>query len=171
MDDDAQVQDEQRGLRAPLRRLAIALLKIVGLIYLVFVVASLGAALLIKRRRHSIGDETSDEIDLVTIFEGRELESRATAFRGGRWIAMFGGGELDLREATLAPEGATLTTWAIMGGGDIQVPDGWKVEVTSKACMGGTGVQRPHATEDPNAPTLRVKVRAIMGGVAITSGE
>ena len=169
--DEAPAEDERRGLRASLVRLGLTLARIVGLIYLVFVLVALGIALLLKRRRASVGDETSDELDLVTIFEARDLESHASAFRGGRWLAMFGGGELDLREATLAPAGATLTTWAIMGGGDIQVPDGWKVEVTSKACMGGTGVQRPHATEDPDAPTLRVQVRAIMGGFGITSGE
>ena len=132
---------------------------------------SLGIALYVKFTHPSAGDEDSDELDLVTIFDGVELTSRATSFRGGSWITMFGGGELDLRGATLDPSGATLRVRAIMGGGDVQVPDGWNVELHSKAIMGGAGMHRPTATDDPYAPTLRIEALAVMGGFGVTSGE
>lgn len=136
-----------------------------------FLVVMMAIALVIKRTHPSVGDEDSDELDLVTIFDGVELTSRATSFRGGSWTTMFGGGELDLREATLDPSGATLRVTAVMGGGDVKVPDGWNVELTSKAIAGGVGINRPNAVDDPYAPTLRVEMRAIMGGLGITSGE
>jgi hypothetical protein len=84
---------------------------------------------------------------------------------------MFGGGELDLREATLDPGGATLRARAIMCGGEVQLPDGWNVELTSKALLGGVGAHRPHATDDPTAPTLRIEARAIFGGFGVIGGD
>jgi hypothetical protein len=148
--------------------------RLVGLFVVFNVVCaliSIGIALYIKRTHPSVGDEDSDELDLVTIFDGIELKSRSTAFRGGSWITMFGGGELDLRDATLDPSGATLQVKAIMGGGDVIVPDGWNVELSSKSLMGGVGMRRPNATEDPYAPTLRVEARALMGGFGVSSPD
>lgn len=37
------------------------------------------------------GDEESDELGLVAVFNGIELKSRATAFRGGSMLAWLGG--------------------------------------------------------------------------------
>lgn len=138
---------------------------------LLFALVSVAIALYVKLTHPSVGDEESDEIELVTIFGDCNLTSRASSFRGGSWITMFGGGELDLRQATLDPSGATLRVNAIMGGGDVQVPDGWNVELSSKALMGGAGAHRPLATDDPYAPTLRIEARAIMGGFGVTSGD
>jgi len=164
-DDDLEDQPRRR------RPLVVRLLGGFVVLNLLFALVSVGIALYIKFTHPSVGDEESDEVDLVTIFDGVELKSRAAAFRGGSWITMFGGGELDLREATLDPSGATLRVNAIMGGGDVQVPDGWNVELASKAIMGGVGAHRPSATEDPYAPTLRIEARAIMGGFGVTSGD
>jgi len=153
------------------RSLIKRLLRGFVLLNVVCALASVGFALFVKFTHPSVGDEDSDELDLVTVFGGLELKSRATSFRGGSWITMFGGGELDLREALLDPGGATLRVRAIMGGGEVQVPDGWNVELTSKALLGGVGAHRPHGTDDPNAPTLRVEARAIFGGFGVMSED
>ena len=155
---------KRRSFAGRLLRLFIAL-------NAVFALISFAVALYIKLTHPSVGDADSDELDLVTIFDGLDLTSRATSFRGGSWITMFGGGELDLRGATLDPSGATLRVRAIMGGGDIQVPDDWNVELSSKGLMGGAAVKRPNATDDPYAPTLRIEARTIMGGFGVTSGD
>ena len=164
---DEELEEEQR----PRRALAFRLLRGLLLVNLVLALISIAAALYVKFTHPSVGDEQSDDLDLVTIFDGIELTSRATSFRGGSWITMFGGGELDLREATLDPSGATLKVRAVMGGGDVKVPDGWNVELSSKAIAGGVGVQRPNAVDDPYAPTLRVEALAIMGGFGVTGGD
>jgi hypothetical protein len=62
----------------------------------------IGAAAFAKRALPSRGDEESDVLGLVAIFDGIELESRATAFTGGSILAWFGGIDLDLREVDLA---------------------------------------------------------------------
>jgi len=164
------VPEEQPPRRGP-RAFAMKLLRGFVAFNMLCTLITVGVAFYIKRTHPSVGDADSDELDLVTIFDGVELKSRATAFRGGSWIAMFGGGEIDLREATLDPSGATLRVTAAMGGGDVQVPDGWNVELTSRAFMGGVRVDRRTATDDPYAPTLRIEARALMGGFGITDGE
>ena len=59
------------------------------------------AAALAKRALPSRGDEESDEVTLMAIFDGIDLKSRAQAFRGGSIFAWFGGvvGRSDRGEA------------------------------------------------------------------------
>src|SRR6516162_9377850 len=94
------------------------------------------AAAFVKRALPSFGDETSDEISLVAVFDGIELKSRAEAFRGGSILAWYGGVDLDLRQAELAP-GARLSVHTLFGGIDIQTPPTWRVESEAKALAGG----------------------------------
>jgi hypothetical protein len=121
-----------------------------------------------KRDRPSIGDETSDEIDLVTIFEGRELRSRATAFRGGRALCWYGGGEIDLVNATPDPAGIRLQVTCVFGGLTIRVPLDWKVDVKARSVFGGTADGRPTiGPAGAGAPTLVLEARSVFGGVGV----
>ena len=124
-----------------------------------------GGAALMKRAMPSRGDEESDEVALVAIFDGIQLKNRATAFRGGSMLAWFGGIAVDLREAQLAPD-AHLTLHALNGGIAIRIPPGWRVESSVKALGGGVDV-RALGAEDPSAPTLTIDGLALFGGVAI----
>lgn len=140
---------------------------LVGMLIDVLIVAVL---FVLKRRRPSKGDEQSDEIALTTIFEGRELKSRATAFRGGSILTAAGGTLLDLRSARLAPEGAVLRVRSCMGGTMIVVHESWSVEVRGRALVGGIadrtrspgeaspGVERPH---------LIIEAFALFGGIDV----
>lgn len=96
--------------------------------------------------------------------------------RRGRWtpagstlaVGIFGGSELDFREALL-PEGVTeVTAIAVMGGIEIIVPPGVRVETAAMAVMGGV----EDTTEGPeydteSTPVIRVKGLACMGGIEI----
>ena len=123
------------------------------------------AAAFVKRAVPSRGDEESDELALVAVFDGVDLKSRAKAFRGGSMFAWFGGVAVDLREAELAP-GARLSVHTLFGGVAVRVPEGWRVESGMKAIAGGVDVRTP-AQDDPDAPTLRVDGLALFGGIAI----
>jgi hypothetical protein len=123
------------------------------------------AAALVKRALPSRGSEESDEVTLVSIFDGIELESRARSFRGGSMLAWCGGVSVDLRGATLAPD-ARLTIGALFGGVDVQVPPGWRVVSTARAIAGGVADHIPEP-EDPDAPTLTIESTAAFGGVSI----
>ena len=90
-------------------------LKSLFLISLVVGVVSGGVKLLLRGR----GGPDSDEVDLVTVFEGVHLRSSASAFMGGSTFVLFGGVMLDLRRATLGPTGAVLYVTTIFGGTSI----------------------------------------------------
>jgi Cell wall-active antibiotics response 4TMS YvqF len=123
------------------------------------------AAAVAKRVLPSRGDENSDEVALVAIFDGIDLKSRAQAFRGGSMFAWFGGVAVDLTEAKLAPD-ARLTIGALIGGVDVKVPSDWRIVSTARAIVGGISDDVPEPT-DPDAPTLVVESTAALGGISI----
>jgi len=133
--------------------------------------AAVGCALYARSRLTSSGEPDSDSIELVGIFGGFEFESRATAFRGGTLLAWFGGGTLDLRNATLAPEGARLTVHALFGGAQVVVPDGWDIDRRLIGIAGGLGDDRPdHAHPHTHErPVLTIDGWAAFGGVGVSA--
>jgi len=124
-----------------------------------------GAAAVARQALPSRGDESSDDVALVAIFNGIDLTSRAAAFRGGSMLAWFGGINVDLREATLAP-GAHLSVHALFGGIAIRVPTGWRVESSVNVLAGGVDV-RAQPAEDPDTQTLTLDGFALFGGLAV----
>ena len=142
----------------PIRALALAAVGAVA--------GFMAAAAFVKRAFPSRGDELSDELGLVAVFDGIELESSATSLRGGSVLAWYGGVSLDLREATLAP-GAHLTVHTLFGGVAIRVPPTWRLESNLQSFGGGADV-RP-GSESPEAPTLTIDGRALFGGIAVGS--
>ena len=122
------------------------------------------AAAVVKLALPSRGDEGSDEVALVAIFDGIQLESRAQAFRGGSMLAWFGGIDLDLRDAQLAAN-ARISVHTLFGGIAIRIPESWRVESEAKALVGGVDVRS--GSEEPSAPTLHLEGRALVGGIAV----
>jgi hypothetical protein len=123
------------------------------------------AAAFVKRAVPSRGDEDSDELALVAVFDGIDLKSRAEAFKGGSMFAWFGGIAVDLRDAELAP-GARLSVHTLFGGIAIKTPPSWRLESNVKALMGGIDAQTP-TQNDPNAPVLTLEGVALFGGIAV----
>ena len=125
------------------------------------------AAAFVKRAVPSRGDEESDELSLVAVFDGIDLRSRAKAFKGGSMLAWWGGIAVDLREAELAP-GARLSVHTLFGGIAIKTPPSWRVESSVKALAGGVDAATP-AQDDRDAPVLTVEGMALFGGIAVGS--
>jgi hypothetical protein len=76
-------------------------------------VAGTIAARQAQRRIVPIDDPEADEIRLAAIFAPVSFRSTATSFRGGSIDCWYGGGVIDLREATLDPAGARLEVRAV----------------------------------------------------------
>jgi hypothetical protein len=121
------------------------------------------AAAFFKRIVRSRGDAESDELALVAILDGVQLESKAKAFRGGSMLAWFGGIEADLSAAELAP-GARLSVHALFGGIEVTTPATWRVESEVKAVMGGVDAR---GADDPAAPVLVLEGMAVFGGIEV----
>jgi class 3 adenylate cyclase len=95
--------------------------------------------------------------------------------RKGRWrpaettkvLAVMGGVELDLREALLDGPELTIHAIAIMGGIDIVVPEGIRVEVRGLPIMGGFDSRIRDVPVLPGSPVIHVTGWALMGGVSV----
>ena len=146
------------------------LTRVISFLLLGWFVFMLGSVIYAATRRREAlpQDPASDEVDLVATFGPLEFHSESGAFKGGTVTTWFGGGTLDLRDATLDPAGATLQTSALFGGGNLIVPETWNVE-TKIVGIGGAGDGRPDVERPADAPTLRLEGTAIFGGWGITS--
>jgi hypothetical protein len=125
----------------------------------------MGAAAFVKRAVPSRGDEESDELALVAVFDGIDLKNRSSGFRGGSMLAWFGGISIDLREAELAPD-ARLSLRTLFGGIAIETPPGWRIESNVKAVAGGVDAHTP-ARDDADTPVLTLDGVALLGGIAV----
>jgi hypothetical protein len=103
---------------------------------------------------------------VVAIFSGAE--------RKGRWLVephtnvftMFGGVELDFREAVLTQREVTINVTCVFGGVDIKVPPGVRVIDSGVAIFGGRSISGGDP-DDPNAPVIRLAGLTLFGGVDV----
>lgn len=81
-------------------------------------------------------------------------------------FAMWGGGEIDLREARFAERDVVIRCFTIMGGIQVTVPPELNVTVKGFGIMGGFG---DDATGEgtPGSPRVTVTGFALMGGVGV----
>ena len=140
-----------------------------GFVVISSILAAVVAAIA-KQRMVSSGTETDDEFDLVTIFDGVDFASTAPAFRRGTVLTWYGGGQIDLRGATLDPAGAELNVRALFGGVQVIVPETWHVEQRMVAFLGGVSDSREKdETQEGTGPVLRLTGWAVFGGIDVTS--
>jgi hypothetical protein len=131
-------------------------------------VAAVVAAFSVKKAVPAFGDESDDAFSLVAVIGGRDFASSADRFADGRALAVMGGIDLDMSEATLAP-GAKLDLRAFMGGIDVTIPSSWRVEVIATERMGDVVNALDESAHDDDAPLLIVYATAMMGGISIAS--
>jgi predicted membrane protein len=131
-------------------------------------IAAVGTAVAAKLLLESNAEPTTEEIDLVSIFEGQHLVSEAEPFYGGKVMTMFGGVLLDLRKVTPAPTGIYLDLAVVMGGVNLVVPEGWRVKFDGNSIMAGfSDVTKTGADDD--VPTVTLTGFIFMGGVQATT--
>ncbi len=107
-----------------------------------------------------------EEGTLVALLGGTSRKGVWQPPRHLRIFAMMGGVDLDFTQAEMPPGTTEVTVFTIMGGIDIIVPPGLNVDVSGVPLMGGFD-DRSSGMVDPDAPTLRVRGVAIMGGVDV----
>ena len=144
-------------------------IKVLGLATVAGLVVPTVAAAIAKQRAVVIDDPEAPEIALSAIFDGVEVENRSTEFRGGTAVCWYGGERLDLRGATLAPEGATLKARCVFGGMQVLVPDTWRVKVRATPVFGG--VQDGSSGPEGEGPLLTIEAVCVFGGVSIDTQD
>jgi predicted membrane protein len=136
----------------------------------------IGVVFILSKRRgwNSVptGPQTGDDyIDYVHIFSGGERQIVSENFRGGKITAVFGGSEIDLTKAKLAPGISELEIAAVFGGATIIVPDDWNVKIEVTPVLGGFGDSRklhPGRTIDMSRQLI-IKGAVVFGGGEIKS--
>jgi hypothetical protein len=110
--------------------------------------------------------EVGDTISSFNIFSGSEIASHSDSFQGGSVSAVFGGAEIDLRDAIPAP-GANLDVFTAFGGLEIQVPQGWQVDTKGLPIFGGFDNVTVKEQLGPDAPLLTINATVMFGGLEI----
>lgn len=93
------------------------------------------------------------------------------------FISLMGGGKLNLTQATISEPVVNLTCLAIMGGWEIIVPAGLRVEVEAGSVMGGVELfgdgtggivsTKIFAAPEGEGPLVRIRAQSLMGGIEI----
>ena len=114
-----------------------------------------------------VGDGSHTEVDrMVAVFGGVERKGRWRIRARSQATAIFGGVDLDLREADFDAPVVELTVQACFGGIDIKVPAGINVRNETVNIFGGTDVKNL-GEPVPGAPTLVIKGTVFFGGVEV----
>jgi predicted membrane protein len=124
-----------------------------------------------RKNRPAITGETSNTMNAIAVFSGVERRISSQDFQFGRVMAVFGGAEIDMRQAGIQQENAELEVNAIFGGAEIRVPDSWQVVSRGQFVFAGfSDKTRDVSSVDlssPNRKTLVISGISIFGGVEI----
>jgi predicted membrane protein len=104
-------------------------------------------------------------MNAVAVFGGCERRVAGQNFQGGRATAVFGGIELDFRDADMQDE-AVLEINCIFGGVEIRVPEAWHVHSRNLPVFGGYEDKTRH----PNNPAVGSPKTLIVTGMVIFGG-
>ncbi|MEJ7832428.1 MAG: DUF1707 domain-containing protein [Nocardioides sp.] len=129
-------------------------------------------------QRHQVPARAADSAPPVSGPDHqRHLAIMSSLDRSGVWrvpqqltvLALMGGANLDLRQATFAAPEVVLTINAFMGGATVIIGPHQNVVIEGVAIMGGysgpSGLVDPEL--DETSPTVRIKGIAIWGGVNV----
>ncbi len=109
--------------------------------------------------------ESGQNCSYNAFFSGKETNFPGEEFFGADVNAVFGGSDIDLRNAVIV-EDVTINANAIFGGIDIYLPDDVNVNLTSTALFGAAenNIKREKV---PEWPTVYIRATSIFGGVEI----
>ena len=113
-----------------------------------------------RKRAEELGTNDNEK---VAIFYGEESRVRGD-YNGGSLTAVFGGVDLDLRQAKIK-DGTVIDVFTFCGGINISLPDDVIVENEVRGVLGGSDdktVPRPSAKK-----TIYLKGECVLGGLEI----
>jgi hypothetical protein len=106
---------------------------------------------------------------------GRIIAIFGGATRKGSWhadpvidvLTVFGGAELDFREAVLPGKEVTLRATSVLGGVEITVPPEMRVIDNGTAILGGREIKGGPEEVGPDSPVLRIEGICVLGGIEV----
>ena len=116
----------------------------------------------IKDKVKELNKENKEEY--YATFSGQKLNFTGDEFKGAAVNAIFGGIDIDLRNANIAKD-EIINATAVFGGIDILVPNNVNVKVVSNSLFGG--VDNKVKSYNENLPTIYIKAFCLFGGVEV----
>ena len=132
----------------------------------------IGLSMIFKGRRTNwkMSNETTSGDDYIhsnAVFGGSEHTVTSQNFRGGETMALFGGVELDMRQANISDEGCKIHATALFGGVEIIAPDDWNVIITGTPIFGGIDSKSRRKSDAKNIKDVYIHCTVAFGGVEI----
>lgn len=130
----------------------------------------MGITLILK---DTLGKKLNDKIkelnkdnkeEYYATFSSQNLTFIGEQFNGATLNAIFGGIDLNLREANITQD-QVINATSVFGGIDIIVPNNVNVKVKSNSIFGG--VSNKAVDNKENVPTIYVKAFCLFGGVEV----
>jgi Domain of unknown function (DUF1707) len=110
--------------------------------------------------------QNAESDKMIAIFGGVTRKGRWRVRKNTHALALFGGIDLDLRDAIFEAPVVEISGFWCFGGLDIKVPEGIEIQDQTAGIFGGTDV-RDVGDPAPGAPTLVIKGVSLFGGVSI----
>ena len=113
-------------------------------------------------------NSSTDRINMFSVFGGGNRKVTGD-FKGAELIAIFGGGGLDLRFASMSADEAIVNVTAVFGGFEIKAPESWQVSTQVTGIFGGheDKTHQPDPRLVPNPKRLVIRGATIFGGLGV----
>jgi hypothetical protein len=108
---------------------------------------------------------------MVAVFGGVQRRGRWRVRRRTNAVAVFGGIDLDMNDATFDGSVVEFRLFTLFGGVSIRVPDGVEVRDESSSVFGGVSVDTGDSPPPSGAPVVVLKGLTIFGGVDARRGR
>ena len=109
------------------------------------------------------------DFHLWALFGGGRRRIDTKQFRGGDVLAVFGGYNIDLRDAIMVDGKAVIDANAMFGGVDLLIPQNWTIEITGHGIFGAfeDKTMPPRINPGDKPQHLIVTGYAMFGGVTV----
>ena len=136
----------------------------VGKIFLPALLIIIGVSIIFKRTfKMPKTDKKNEKNGYVAIFSGTEEKISNNKFEGTNITAIFGGVELDLRQAIIEKD-IVINCTTVFGGIDILLPDNVKIKTAGIPVFGGIENKKETSKED-KSPTVYINYVCVFAGV------
>ena len=109
-----------------------------------------------------------NQLNELSIFGGSKVNVNGKDFSGGKITTIFGGSEIDLRDAKPAGKVIVIDILTMFGGAELRVPENWNVKTQNTPIFGGVDDKRRSMNPEVEfETTLVIKGITIFGGMEI----
>ena len=136
-------------------------------VYWPVLVIALGLSLAIGQFRSRVQHTDDSFSSGFAIFGGVEKRNTSKTFTGGDLTAIFGGTELDLRDATVATPPARINATVLFGDAEIVVPEEWNVRVDAVPIFGDASDRRRRHADTHEEADLVVTGLVAFGDITV----